>query len=127
MSRDQDYQQRASKGKYRRLFSHLSDLSVSEWRTTFGEIESIVGFKLPKSARRHRPWWANDFRHAHSHALAWSAAGWETAEVDMVAETLLLRRKPAGKERASRLAGILPVHSVGTWPAMLSLRREDIY
>ncbi|MCY4364987.1 MAG: hypothetical protein OXE17_01990 [Chloroflexi bacterium] len=127
MSNEQDYQQRASTGKYRRLFSHLSDLSTSEWRTTFGEIESIIGFELPSSARRHRPWWANGSRQVHSHALAWSAAGWETAEVDMVAETLLLRRKFAGKERPSRMAGILPVHSVGVWPPMLSLRREDLY
>ena len=127
MNADQDFQQRASKGKYKRLFFHLSDLSASEWRTTFGEIESIVGFKLPSSARRHRPWWANGSCHAHSHALAWSAAGWETAEVDLVTETLLFRRRPAGKDQAARLDAIWPARSVGAWPSNLGLRREDLY
>ena len=41
-------------------------------------------FQLPLSARMHRPWWANQSRgNGHSHALAWTMAGWETAAVDM--------------------------------------------
>ena len=85
----------ALRGKYRRLYTHLRDLGSHEWRASFNEIEKILGFNLPPSARRHRPWWANQRQGTgHSHCLAWRAAGWETAEVDMEAETLLLSPNP---------------------------------
>ncbi len=83
----------AMRGKNRRLYTHLLRLppETQEWNSTFNEIEAITGFELPPSARLYRPWWANQSRngngHSHSQALAWGAAGWETAEVDMSAET----------------------------------------
>jgi len=44
---------------------------------TFAELEKILGRDLPPSARRHRPWWGNDFSNgAHSHAQAWIEADW---------------------------------------------------
>lgn len=119
----------AARGKYRRLYTHLCGLTAQEWRTSFGEIESIVGFDLPPSARLHRPWWANQSSgNGHSQALAWSVAGWETADVDMDAETLLLRRRKLTEAAPKvNLDEVWPVWSVGTWPEGLSLRREDIY
>ena len=81
-------------GKYQRLYTHLFNLQTREWRTTFGKIEAILGFALPTSARRHRPWWANQRDGGHSHALSWMVAGWETADVDLKGETLLFRRLP---------------------------------
>ncbi len=126
--RDQLYRKMAARGKYQRLYTHLSGLTMQEWRTTFREIESIIGFPLPPSARLHRPWWSNQSRgNGHSQALAWGAAGWETAEVDMDAETLLLRRKPEAASPTFNLDEVLPVHTAGGWPEGLSLRREDIY
>ena len=87
-----------------------------------------MGFELPPSARLHRPWWANQSGgNGHSQALAWTAAGWETAEVDMDAETLLLRRRPVETPRQLNLDEVWPVHQVGMWPASVSLRREDLY
>ena len=98
IDRDQKYRDMAVRGKYRRLYTHLCSLPARAWRTTFGEIESILGFELPASARLHRPWWSNQRGgNGHSQALAWSVAGWETASVDMDSETLLLRpRTSAG-------------------------------
>ena len=127
--RGQKYQEMARRGKYHRLYRHLCNLPFREWRTTFREIESIIGFELPASARLHRLWWANQRDgNGHSQALAWSVAGWETADVDIDAETLLLRPQKA-RAATSRfsLDEILPVHSAGGWPEDLSLRREDIY
>ena len=117
------------RGKYRRLHAHLSVLPVREWRTTFSEIEGILGFELPRSARLHRPWWANQGGgNGHSQALAWSSAGWETAEVDMGAETLVFRPKTHAKPRRKfNLDEVLPVHPTAIWPKGLSLRREDMY
>ena len=56
MDRERQYRQMAPKGKYQRLYKHLCQLTTQEWKTTFGEIESIIGFTLPPSARLHRTW-----------------------------------------------------------------------
>ena len=128
IDRDQKYREMAVRGKYQRLYTYLCGLQAQEWRTTFGEIESVIGFELPASARLHRPWWANQGNgHGHSQALAWTVAGWETADLDMDAETLLLRRKPQEPVRKFNLDEAWPVHSTGMWPEGLSLRREDMY
>ena len=77
--------------KYRNLYAHLLSLSSQEWKASFADIEVIIGDNLPASARRYRASWANDITQAR--ARAWLAAGWETAQVDMNAETLLFRRE----------------------------------
>ena len=129
IDREQKYREMAVRGKYQRLYTYLCGLGTQEWRTSFGEIESIIGFELPPSARLHRPWWGNQRSgNGHSHALAWSVAGWETAEVDMDAETLLLRRRKRPEAvRKLSLDEVWPVHPTAVWPEGLSLRREDIY
>ena len=129
LDRDRKYREMAIRGKYQRLYTYLCRLRAEEWRTTFSKIESILGFTLPVSARLHRPWWANQSGgNGHSQALAWGVAGWETAEVDMDTETLVLRRRQsAATTRPHTLAAVWPVHRAGAWPHGLSLRREDIY
>ena len=123
------YRDMALRGKYRNLYTHLSGLPAQEWRTTFSEIESILGFELPASARLHRPWWANQSAgNGHSHALAWGVAGWKTAEVDMNSETLLLKpKKREETKRRPRLDEFWPVHPTAVFPEGLSLSREDMY
>jgi len=126
--REKEYRQMAARSKYQRLYTHLCGLAAREWRTTFSEIESIIGFELPASARLHRPWWSNQAGgNGHSQALSWGASGWETAEVNMDAETLLLRRKTTETVRRPSLDEAWPVHSAGAWPEGLGLSREDIY
>ena len=128
MDREQQYPQMAPRGKYQPLYTHLCRLTTQEWKTTFGEIESIIGFTLPQSARLHRTWWSNRTEPGgHGHALAWHAAGWETAEVNINAETLLFRRKTANIAHSLSLDEVLPVHSAGRWPEYTSLCREEIY
>ena len=76
IAREQKYREMASRGKYRKLYAHLSCLGVQEWSTSFNEIEAIVGFQLPASARLHRPWWGNQRNgNGHSQSLAWTLAG----------------------------------------------------
>ena len=78
----------AARGKYAPLYHHLSARSEAEWRTSFGEIEAILGFRLPDSARRYRGWWSNRRKDGGPcHALAWQAAGWRTGGIDLGAET----------------------------------------
>ena len=90
-SRDRLVRDAAARGKYAPPYRHLLSTHPPEleWRTTFGEVEAILGFRLPDSARPHRPWWSNSKKgNGHSHALAWQAAGWRTRTVDVEAETL---------------------------------------
>ena len=129
IDRDRRRREMAVRGKYQRLYSYLYGLQAEEWMASFSDIEAIIGFDLPQSARLHRPWWANqNSSNGHSQALAWTAAGWETKDVDMDAETLLFRRrKQAGIVRKLSLDEVWPVHPTAMWPEGLSLRREDIY
>ena len=122
------YREMVLRGKYRRLYSYLSNLRVSEWRTSFRQVEAVIGFRLPPSARLHRPWWGNQRgASGHSHALAWSVAGWQTAEVDMEREILLFRRTQYEPVLRPPFEEVWPVHPTAVWPENLSLRREDLY
>lgn len=125
---EQIHHNKAATGKYHKLYSHLCSLTGQEWPTSFRKVEAIIGFGLPPSAYRHRAWWANEKGDtSHTHALAWGAAGWETAEVDMKTESLVFRRERKASTREDRLSELLPVHSAGVWPNDLNLRRESIY
>jgi hypothetical protein len=88
------------------LQMRLTNVSPSEGYETlsFGEIEQIIGGKLPPSSHNHREWWSN---HAGSHvqARAWLEAGWEVESVDQEAQTVRFRRKvePDGTEPLAAL------------------------
>ncbi len=128
IAQEDRYQRMVLRGKYKRLYTYLSSLPVQEWRTSFREVEAVIGFELPPSARVHRPWWGNQRRgNGHSHALAWNVAGWKTEEVDMEAETLLFRRMHPKPVPRLPLDEAWPVHPTALWPEGLSLRREDLY
>ena len=106
------------------------DRNDYKWRTTFEDVEEVLEFDLPESARNHRPWWAND--ESHTHALAWIAAGWKTAEVDLAAKTLTFERpKPARIPRAKRtkinLDKEFPVHHAKLLRKDATFSREEIY
>ena len=126
IGRTRKHRQMAVRGKYQRLYSHLCSLPDREWKVSFADIEAVLGFELPESARFHRPWWSNQID-GHSQAIAWMAAGWETAEVDVRGETLLFRRQETEPVRRPALDEVWPVHSAGAWPQGLSLDRADIY
>ena len=131
--RDQLMQNAASRGKYAPLYRHLIAMTGADWRVSFGTIEAILGFELPDSARLHRPWWSNQKRGGHSHALAWQAAGWETREVDLEVEMLVFTKPDSssfGKPRRRRkfsIEDILPPHDPGPWPKGFSVSRDQIY
>lgn len=79
--------------KYAALTTHLLSLSSGVWHTTFREVERILGFPLPPSAREYRAWWENEAHGTHSHARSWLRTGWETAKVNLTGETLEFRRR----------------------------------
>jgi hypothetical protein len=67
--------------KYGPLYYYLRGQNAQEVTLPLEEMEGILGFTLPSSARQHRPWWANS--HSHSHASSWLNAGWEVIQVNM--------------------------------------------
>lgn len=67
-------------GKYMELAAHLAGLDNARWTASFEEIERILGFPLPDSARNHQAWWANQMR---SQSLGWQLAGWKATDLDL--------------------------------------------
>ena len=124
----------AERGKYAALYHHLEAMPVqiTEWNTSFKEMEAILGFSLPVSARLHRPWWANQkLSNGHSHAWAWLAAGWKTAAVELDREKLVFIRLTPSVSTVGRtridLDSVFPPHQAGPWPQGVTLSREEIY
>ena len=71
----------ARPGKYDELTCRLDGLDVSEeWEATFPEIEELLGFPLPNSAKTHQAWWANQPK---GQSQAWLRAGCVASNVDV--------------------------------------------
>lgn len=92
--------------KYDPLFAFLKAHPGSYWRPSMTEIEKVLGFPLPDSAKRHAAWWANQRRAVQ--ANAWLDAGWETSDVTpggrvtfkRVNSGVVIARSPSGMTRA---------------------------
>lgn len=78
--------------KYQPLSDRLSGHGEPEWRTSFADLEAMLGFPLPKTARSSGAWWANDG--SKTHHRAWLDHGW-AADVDRAGEMVVFRRKSA--------------------------------
>jgi hypothetical protein len=76
------------RSKYEPLRRYLADRSEPAVAMTFTQIERILGRGLPASARRYRPWWANESAGTHIHARAWLDAGRRSTNVDLNAGTV---------------------------------------
>jgi hypothetical protein len=66
--------------KYDVLGAFLKKQAGLKVTLSLAEVEQILGFSLPDSAYRHRPWWANG---GHSQCEAWMKAGWRVDKVQM--------------------------------------------
>jgi len=104
-------------GKYEPLSQFLRKQRTGRIVLTFAEIERIIGFKLPRSAKEYRAWWSNNpFNSVMTRA--WLDAGFESEQVDMEGRKLAFRKvrkmpskrdhsPPPGKSRQHRLIGAL--------------------
>lgn len=77
-------------GKYRRLWEWLRRQQASPITVTFAEIEDILEFGLPPSARRHLPHWYGYGGSAVARAI--QDAGWRVRRVSLKSETLEFHR-----------------------------------
>lgn len=79
--------------KYQPLADRLAGRSSGDWRVSFAELETLLGFPLPKAARAGGAWWANTADKAHNRA--WLEHGWRVGELDRAGETVTFRRETA--------------------------------
>src|SRR3954462_15411887 len=86
-------------GKYEPLAEHLRGRGTDEWAPGFAEIEDILGFSLPPSARKYREWWGNQAGAGHSQASGWQGAGWRVGEVDLDGERVIFQRPGSNRFR----------------------------
>ena len=66
--------------KYQNLSRYLRDSEKTSVILRFSKIESIIGSKLPDSARKYHQWWANN--KDHSQAMSWLEIGWNVDKVN---------------------------------------------
>ena len=90
--------------KYDTLSRHLIGVDADRTRLSFAEIERILGFSLPDSARQYAPWWANTGG-SHIQANSWMSAGWRTSQLDIGGERVTFER---AAPKASPLVGARP-------------------
>jgi hypothetical protein len=77
--------------KYDPLEQHLSSLTADTWQASFADIEALLGFPLPASARQYSAWWANNHPGSR-HTSTWLKVGWHTADLDIPGERVTFRR-----------------------------------
>ena len=78
--------------KYEPLGQFLTHLQGDYWRPTFLELERLLGFDLPSSARKKADWWTADGSGRQGHAKSWLDAGWAPEDVSLDKERVTFRR-----------------------------------
>jgi CBS domain-containing protein len=81
---------------------------LNEIAYAFGQIEAMIGRKLPASAREHRAWWANDRQHVQ--ARQWLDAGWK---IKTVSDEIVVFSKAKEREEAYNTFFTLLTASLG--------------
>jgi hypothetical protein len=107
--------------KYDPLRRRLLGLTDDRIRLSFEDIERVLGFRLPDSARRHPPWWANNGG-SHIQADAWMSVGWRTAQVDIGGERVTFERCSP----RDSLAPLQPAQQAGVADTGAAFARDDM-
>ena len=94
--------------KYEPLHGFLASRRTSEFPMSFDEVERVLGFPLPPSARRHPAWWSNN-RGTNVAVRAWRDAGWRTSRVDVPGQRVTFVREQTAPLPKSeiRMDGVL--------------------
>ncbi len=80
-------------GAYKSLYQDLENRYANTVVLTFAEIEDLLGFTLPDSARVHQEWWANNDPNdtPPPHSRSWTLAS-RTATPNLHAQTVVFER-----------------------------------
>jgi hypothetical protein len=78
---------------YDPLYKWLLSNSANSVSPTFAQIEAILGFKLPDTARKRPQWWANEVGDTrHVQCRAWMDAGFQTRNLNLAHESVEFAR-----------------------------------
>lgn len=96
----EDPAQEAVESKYAPLADFLLKVPNRQERLVinFVEIEKIIGDQLPRAAREHRSWWANDSV-SHVQSTQWLKNNWRILSINMTEEKVVFARA-RDRERA---------------------------
>ena len=78
------------RGKYAPLAAYLAAQPGDAVTLSFAEIETLIGARLPPTARR-QSWWSNSPRW-FPHARTWLATGWRIQTVNLAWRTVTFTR-----------------------------------
>ena len=81
------------RGKYAPLAAYLAAQSGETAVLSFAEIETLIGARLPRTARRPG-WWSNS-PESFPHARTWLASGWRVQTVNLAWRTVTFIRTEA--------------------------------
>jgi mRNA-degrading endonuclease RelE of RelBE toxin-antitoxin system len=87
----EDLESMVTTRKYLSLARVLLREDGTSVRFTFAQLEKAIADRLPPSARKHRPWWANE-RGRHVQASSWLGVGWKVGSVDLTGEIVTFNR-----------------------------------
>ena len=79
--------------EYVSLYTYLGNRSPSIVVLTFDQMEAVLGFALPASARTQPDWWAGPPVRCLCHSSAWTETG-RTATPDLPRRTVTFERSP---------------------------------
>ena len=77
--------------KYDPLRRYLEGATSAELPLSFSEVERVLGFPLPPSAKAHATWWSNNTG-THVGVRAWRDIGWKTSRVDLGSQRVVFVR-----------------------------------
>ncbi len=83
------------KGKYREVSAWLARQSGDRFDVTFAQVEEILGFPLPPSARKHNAYWSGG-QPGSTVGNAIRDAGWRAFNLNLAAERVTLEKVRAG-------------------------------
>ena len=78
--------------KYDKLQNYLESKKTGLWHARFSEIEKILEFDLPKSARTYPAWWSNEKSMKHVQCVSWLDIRWETSNLNLNKETVVFTK-----------------------------------
>ena len=112
--------------KYDPLKHFLETWIINETPMTFAEIEKVLGFRLPDSARKFPAWWSNNTG-THVGVSAWREAGFRTARVDIGSEKVTFVREAGGPREAHAVHEVAASFAHGTAsPAAIVVPLESL-
>ncbi|MCA1725165.1 MAG: hypothetical protein LC748_13125 [Thermomicrobia bacterium] len=89
-----NHEPRGTATKYLPLIEYLSAQQGSDIRCTFAQIEAIIGFPLPRTARTVTGFWTDRLR---PHVRAWQQTGWQ-AHMDFPNRCVTFHRDSAASQ-----------------------------